>query len=309
MKETLLISFSGGRTSAMMTKYLLDNYQDIYSMVVVFSNTGHERQATLDFVNKCDNKFNFNTIWIEPEITASGTKAKIVDYETAYTNRKKNGLDPFEQMIIKYGIPNIMNPHCSRELKARTIRAFMRDYLKHKKIDYKTAIGFRSDEPKRLNWEKAKKNKLIYLAQLGKVTKEDVNKFWIGQEFDLELKSYQGNCILCWKKSDRKLFTIIREGILSNDLELLAEIEWIESIHRKYGNYVKKERAEKQGQVETKMFRDNRDMVQMIEESKYLSIVEFAKDESHIIDTSLQLTMFNDSLDMSGGCHESCEPF
>ena len=309
MKETLLISFSGGRTSAMMTKYLLDNYQHIYDMEVVFSNTGHERHATLDFVKRCDDLLNFNTVWIEPVINDIGTKCKVVNYETAYTNLKKNGIDPFEEMIKKYGIPNIKNPHCSRELKSRAIRAYMRDYKAHRKINYKTAIGFRSDEPKRLNWEKAKANKLIYLAQLGKATKEDVNKFWINQPFDLEIKSYEGNCILCWKKSDRKLFTIIREGLTSNDTELISEIEWLEHIHKKYGNYVKKERAEKQGQVKSNMFRGDRDIIQMVEESKDLTLIEFAQDESHIIDTSLQLSMFNESLDMSGGCHGSCEPF
>jgi 3'-phosphoadenosine 5'-phosphosulfate sulfotransferase (PAPS reductase)/FAD synthetase len=308
-KETLLVSFSGGRTSAMMTKYILENLKDTYKMVVVFTNTGHERQATLDFVNECDKRFGFNTIWIEPLITRGGTKCKIVNYETAYTNLKKNGIDPFEAMIAKYGIPNVANPQCTRELKQRAIRAYMRDFAGHKRLNYKTAIGIRSDEPRRLNWGKAKKNKWIYFAQLGKVTKYDVNEFWSKQGFDLKLKSYEGNCILCWKKSDRKIFTLIQEGILANDPELLAEIEWLKMIEDKYGNFIKESRKDKATWSSSTMFREDRSINDMIEESHIIDTSDFAKDESNIILTAKQISMWDNSLDMSGGCTESCEVF
>lgn len=307
MKEKLLISFSGGRTSAMMTKYLLDNHKNKYDFVVVFANTGHERQATLDFVDKCDREFGFNTIWIEavtPKEKGKGTYCKIVDYNTAYRNVLKNGNDPFEMFISKFGLPDIKNPNCSRELKKQCIRAFMRDNLGFTKINYYTALGIRSDEPKRLNWDRAKKEKIKYFAEFGNVTKSKVNEFWAKQSFDLKIKSYEGNCILCWKKSNRKLYTIIREGIINNDLELLEEIKWIENMEKKYGN-INRDGSERNNV----MFRNSMSIFDMVEESEYLEISEFAKDESHIIDSALQLSLWNNELDMNSGCVESCEVF
>lgn len=312
-KELVCISFSGGRTSAMMTKYLLDMKSDIYDFVVVFANTGHEREATLQFVKKCDDIFGFNTVWIEAVTNNKfgyGVSYKIVNYETAYRNYLKNGVDPFESYIAKHGIPNQNFPSCSRELKKNTIRAYMKNALGFNKITYKTALGIRSDEPKRLDWIKAKRDKLMYFAELGKITKSAVNEFWSKQQFDLELKSYQGNCILCWKKSDRKLYTIIQEGILSNDKELLAEMEWIKYIENTYGKYYPNKRSLKHDiNKQINFFRKDRNMEEIIQESYLFDVSEFAKDESKLIDTAKQLSIWDDELDGNFGCTESCEAF
>lgn len=54
MKPTLMVSFSGGRTSAYMARDLQLNYSDKYNLVFVFMNTGQEHEETLKFVNECD---------------------------------------------------------------------------------------------------------------------------------------------------------------------------------------------------------------------------------------------------------------
>lgn len=323
MTRRLLISFSGGRTSAMMTWWLLRqhfkaawnnerNYHvgidpstgDEIEILVVFANTGHEREATLEFVNNCDLNFDFHTVWIEAVFSKGGTRSKIVDYRTAYRNYKKNGIDPFEMMIAKYGIPNMKNPHCSRELKKYAINAYMRS-IGWKSKTYHTALGIRTDEPRRLNWERAKKELLTYFAQYGKITKDIVNSFWSKQAFDLLLKSFEGNCILCWKKSFRKLYTLIQQAIIENDIEVLAEIEWLKMIHEKYGRYIPETRKKQDKGQQVTMFRGNKIIADLLEDSD--GFVDFAIDESKLILTAVQLSQWDEELDGNFGCVESCE--
>ena len=54
-KKRLLISFSGGRTSAFMLWWLFNKWDDRHNweMVVVFANTGKENKGTLFFVDEC----------------------------------------------------------------------------------------------------------------------------------------------------------------------------------------------------------------------------------------------------------------
>ena len=154
MKPILKCAFSGGRTSAYMTKYVLDNFSDEYDIYVLFANTGEEHEKTLDFVHNCDKHFGFNTIWLEADVRHGekvSTQYKVVTYETA----SRNG-EPFEEVIKKYGIPNMGFPHCTRELKMNPTDNYMKEISK----DYTTALGIRADETRRVS-KSATKNKII----------------------------------------------------------------------------------------------------------------------------------------------------
>ena len=48
--KPLVISFSGGKTSAYMAKLLIDKYNGKRRIVTVFANTGKEREETLLFL-------------------------------------------------------------------------------------------------------------------------------------------------------------------------------------------------------------------------------------------------------------------
>lgn len=295
MKKKLLISFSGGRTSAYMTKMLLDNFQYQYDMIVVFANTGREREETLQFVRECDNRWNFNTIWVEcitnPE-NGIGVSAKVVTFDTA----SRNG-ELFENSIKKHGISNITQPTCTRELKTRTIEAYMRS-IGWKK--YFRAIGIRIDEIDRIN-PNHKKERIIYpLVSIKPSRKTDVNKFWINQEFDLQLKSYEGNCDCCFKKSLRKLLTIAKEKP-----ELF---KWWADIEKQYENYIPETRKHnKNVKLPLRFFRGSLSVNEILEMSK--TFTDVARDDSHDIEEYKQLDLFGHELDTPNGCSESCEAF
>jgi len=295
-KPKLLISFSGGRTSALMTYWLLNSWKDTHEMIVVFANTGKEREETLEFIHRCDEHFRFNVIWIEAitnPIHGQGITAKVLNFKSA----SRNG-EPFEAMIAKHGIPNQNTPHCSRELKGHAIRAYARA-IGWK--DYQTAIGIRKDEPKRLDWIKAKKENIIYpLALDFPCSKFDVNQFWWHQPFDLKLKSYEGNCDLCWKKSFRKLITILAENP--------EKAIWWQQMEDQYGEYIPEQRRHnKKITTPILFFREQTTVSELIEESKF--DFEKARDESQDINSLLGFQNWNEFMDSNGGCVESCEVF
>lgn len=294
-KPKILISFSGGRTSAYMTWYMQNMWKDRekYEMIVVFANTGREREETLQFVNQCDRYYGFKTVWVEAWIvpeSGQGTKHIVTNVKYA----RRNG-EPFEDMIAKYGIPNQNAPHCSRELKKNPIKDYARS-IGWK--DYQTALGIRTDEPRRLNWEAKKKNKFIYLAELLPTTKSDINTFWSKQPFDLKIKSYEGNCDLCWKKGLRKLMTIVK------DKPELAT--WWREMDEKYSMFTPPTR-EHNAKPPYKFFRDNMTIDEIIEESNFPFLE--ARDESKDVNNWKQKSLFDTHLDSQDECSESCEVF
>lgn len=206
--KNLFISFSGGETSALMTRLLLTKWRDKYASIkVLFANTGQENEATLEFVRNCDNMFGFNTVWLEavPQQGRIGTKHRIVNFDTA----SRNG-EPFEAVIDKYGIPNQKFPQCTRELKLRPMKSYLRS-IGWLAQCYDIAIGIRADESARRSNAATESNIVYPLLDWLPITKPEVNSFWASQPFRLNLAGYQGNCKTCWKKSFRKLMTLMDE--------------------------------------------------------------------------------------------------
>lgn len=292
-KKRLLLSFSGGETSAYMTQWCLNYWKDVYEMFVVFANTGDENEETLEFVKKCDDILEFNTVWVEADVRhgeRKGTSHRIVNFETA--SRKA---EPFEDVIKKYGIPNQAYPHCTRELKTAPITSFVKKDLGWN--DYYTAIGIRVDEVDRVD-DKREEKKFIYpLAEYHRCTKQHINKYWSDMPFRLELKGYEGNCKACWKKSNRKLYTIANETPEAFDNFKMLE--------KKY-EMKEKEGRSKEFPPPYRFYRDNRTVKEIIETAKKL---EFTPAFDDSLDTSVQPDMFDEHLDVGFGCNESCEPF
>lgn len=198
------ISFSGGRSSAMMTKIMCDSLPE-KDRIICFANTGKEHEATLKFVHDFETAFNLKIYWIEycPE-----NGFKIVDFQTA----SRNG-EPYAHLINKRSfVPNVVTRYCTTELKIRPIKKFMKS-LGFK--NWENAVGIRYDEPHRYaRLAKGCANEpyetTAPLFQM-RITKPDVFHFWKTQTFDLSIPEHLGNCDMCFLKSRAKIKKIIRD--------------------------------------------------------------------------------------------------
>lgn len=276
-KSRLLICNSGGKTSAYMTKRIIDERKDDYEIEVVFANTGQENEETLDFVNNCDQVFGFRTTWLEAVVNPIMRKAtthKIVTYETATRDGSL-----FDAMIQKYGIPNKSYPHCTRELKERPIHSYA-ESLGWKKGEYETAIGIRCDEPRRIRKTKDYQIIIYPLIDWFPTDKIDVNDYWADQLFNLDLAEHKGNCKWCWKKSLKKHIMLIKEA--PEIFNVPAEME------KRYPHA-----GHNDGERARVFFRENRSTKDL-----------FALADNLEVRPTLVVRD-----DESSGCTESCEPF
>jgi len=274
---TLIVSFSGGRTSGYMTHRLLQEKDQWKDIIVIFANTGQEHEKTLDFINNCDKHFGFGTVWIEAVHTqeiGKGVSHKVVDYKTA----SRTG-EPFENAIKKFGLPFSKSPHCTRELKNYPINSYIKSLGLAKK-DYKIAIGIRADESKRANT--TNKQNFIFPLLDENTDKQDVLDWWEEQSFNLEIPEHFGNCVWCWKKSYKKLMTVMHEE--PNAFNFPERMEKLYSRNGAVSNKLQKD---------IKIFRgwkSVQDIREMMNEGfeKYIDLHH---------------------LHITNGCEESCEPF
>jgi 3'-phosphoadenosine 5'-phosphosulfate sulfotransferase (PAPS reductase)/FAD synthetase len=229
-EHRMVVAFSGGRTSGMMLRYLLDTEKNC--PLVLFANTGKERDETLDFVHEVETRWQVPVVWLElthvpvnPEYVkkhpSPQTRSRLikqekmlwykeVKYETA--SRHTDDVTPFDTIIDQRAVlPNAVSRYCSSELKVRT----MQRYLWDKQVDtFRNAIGFRADEPDRAydliySGDRNKKCYIEFPLMKAGIRVEDVMAFWKKQPFDLKLEPHEGNCHLCFLKKRRSLLALI----------------------------------------------------------------------------------------------------
>ena len=269
MSNRLLVSFSGGRSSARMAKLIKDEWSDLFELAFVFANTGKEKFQTLRFVDRCDREWSLGIVWVEAVVNETGIACthKIVDYATA----SRNG-EPFKAVIQKYGIPNMNYLHCTRELKANAIRSYLQSIGWS---DYTIAQGMRADEPRRT---KPKDGVIYPLASTWPMTKSQILDWWKEQPFDLGLLDYQGNCDCCHKKHLPKLVRIAQE-----DAHLF---DWWSQMEEKYGLA-----GHNVDGTPRRFYRGHRSAKDIVALSKILTVPPLPFEEE------------------DAGCSESCEAF
>lgn len=273
MKENLLVSFSGGETSAYLSKWLIDNKSNKYNMIFVFANTGDEEEETLIFIDKCSKEWNINIIWVEAIVHHNNRIAsthKIVDFKTASRNR-----EPFKEVIKKYGIPNQNFLHCNREMKLNPIKSYIKSIGWN---NYKTALGIRIDEIDRINKNRKELNLIYPLISEKPTTKQEISYWWSKNNFRLNIESYKSNCRTCWKKSDIVLSKIYKDN--PNYFDFNKEMEKL------------------YGQDKYKFFRGGRNTDELINDLKKINKLPNNKS----IDINFQQNIFNDSCDIYSIC-------
>ena len=292
MKPKLAISFSGGRTSAVMTKLCLEKYSSTHEILVTFANTGCEHDNTLQFIKDCDDHFGFGTVWLEAGVhpeEGKGIRHKIVDFESA--SRKG---EPFEAYIAKYGIPNMTTPQCTGRLKEDVMRSYLKslDWTLGKNRNYITAIGIRADEIDRMS-AAAKRMGFVYPLVNAGWTKERVLAECKTWPFDLVLKGeHYGNCTWCWKKSKRKLMTLA--------LEAPEVFDFPRRMEETYGEVKSESAAARDGRrVFFRNYQSTEDIFKDAHEGGFELYRDMVRAE--------QLLLFNADLDLGSACGESCE--
>ncbi|MEA3250162.1 MAG: phosphoadenosine phosphosulfate reductase family protein [Pseudomonadota bacterium] len=287
MIKRLFISFSGGETSAFMAQWLLANRADRYDEIAcLFANTGQENEETLKFVQQCDEAFGLGVVWVEADIDPEQRDKggfRIVDFDKA----SRSG-EPFEQIIKAYGIPNPDWLHCTRELKTRPMTAYLRS-IGWESGSYDTAIGIRPDEIDRIDPKATGKRFLYPLVTDVEMTKPRINRYWSEQSFRLQLKGYEGNCAACWKKSTRKLLTIMQEHP--------ERFDFTDRMERLYGH------IHPSGHGDRVFFREHmstQDLRAIADGGGFAPAI----DDAQIYEDQLD---FGFDLDASSGCSESCE--
>jgi hypothetical protein len=280
MKQRLLISFSGGRTSAYMMWWLLNVWEDRHNweIIVVFANTGKEVEATLFFVDECAQEWGIDIVWVEGYPSKKGkgwaVEHKVVTYETA--SRKG---EPFEAMIARLGIPSNEAPFCSPQLKRLPIESYAKSIGW---VNYHIAIGIRQDEAHRVNPNWISKRIFYPLCGVNPITKRRIKEWWDKQSFDLNIHPDDGNCDACWKKAfDRLARIMVRKPQV---------FDWWEDMQNKYGQFNPRN---VDYNANFNFFRGNSSVADIRQ------LAEMSQAELK------QMSMF----DVQDGCGESCEVF
>lgn len=242
------IAFSGGRTSAYLLRQILDAHDGTIPdrAVVTFQNTGREMPETLDFVREVGARWGVNITWLEyrprraleswrrdliARIFGESYASRLVEWwvpdargftEVNHNSAARDG-EPFVALIFaRRFLPNVQARFCTVEMKTLTAKRYLRSIGWDR---WTNAVGFRADEPKRLNKPQRDRWTVWHPLATACVTKSDVMSFWRDQPFDLRLpmvdgRNWLGNCDGCFLKSEAD---IVRLGVELPDRALWWE--------------------------------------------------------------------------------------
>ncbi|EOH0857278.1 phosphoadenosine phosphosulfate reductase family protein [Salmonella enterica subsp. enterica serovar 50:k:e,n,x,z15] len=138
-----VVSFSGGRTSAYLAHLMRQRDPNTR---FVFMDTGAEHPATYQFVRDVVKHWGIDLIClrvvVNPEL-GKGNGYRIVSLDDIGPD-----LEPWVEMLHKYGTPYVGGEFCTDRMKLGPFKKYCDEHIGKKK--YQTWIGIRADEPSRL---------------------------------------------------------------------------------------------------------------------------------------------------------------
>lgn len=267
-----VISFSGGRTSA----YLVNLFRSDPDAHFVFMDTGAEHPATYQFIKDIVKHWKIDLVClrvvVNPEMGKGG------DYKVIGLDELKQDLEPWKSMLAKYGAPAYDMAYCTARMKTEPFKKYCEDVFG--KGNYKTWLGIRADEPKRLKPREG----FHFLAEISDLVKDEILDWWETQPFDLAITEHLGNCVFCIKKGLNKV------ALAAKDEPEMA-VKWI---HVTEGANVRTEGRKHNHQ---RMYRGRLHMSDVLDQYK-----DHDRDEMY---KSLRSSKRYES----GSCSESCEAF
>lgn len=238
MQKNILVAVSGGRSSAFMAHHIHTNtkYADCKKLYA-FANTGMEHPKTIEFLQNIEKHWCIDIVKVEgvySDIMNIGVGYKIVDYDNLDMDST-----PFSGAIMHMnkgefsGLPHKDAPYCSDRLKTRPCEKLANDVFGVG--NYVKAIGYRKEDmPRRITWPEIKADQKrifpLFTDFEAPISLYDLDVFFRGQPFKLDIPKHLGNCVLCWKKSDDNLAKALA------DESGKKFIEWWANMEKTYGN-------------------------------------------------------------------------
>lgn len=270
-----VVSFSGGRTSAYLV-HLMEQKRKSENLDVryVFMDTGAEHPKTYEFIRKVVNHYGIDLVCLRAKVDPK--KGVGISYQIINLDDCKHDLQPWKDVLAKYGTPYIHGAFCTRSMKTDPIEKFIAAELNNVKVHQ--WLGIRVDEPKRLR----EKHGFSYLASISDFEKEDVLKFWQEMPFNLDIPEWLGNCVFCIKKGVNKIALAAKqEPELVQEFMSALESNDVKNVERKHGKLI--------------MYRGHNSLTSII--------------ETHINHSEQDLIQAMRGKTDSGSCSESCEAF
>lgn len=208
-----VVSLSGGRTSAYLARTIQKMEKEHgWNCFYLFMDTGAEAPETYDFIRNIVDEWGIDLTVIRTVVNPEMNVG--VTYREISLDEMGPDLQPWKDMIAKYGVPTINTPYCTSRMKTEPHDKYCDE--KFGRGNYTTWLGIRADEPQRLSYynpnmdmfamDVPEERAIRYLAELDLAGKPQINEWWSKQPFDLGIEDFAGNCVFCLKKGANKLY-------------------------------------------------------------------------------------------------------